>query len=182
MRSTKVTLTLALMTLVTLPLWAQGAGGNPGGGNVGMGRHGATWQTDIRNAKESLAKFEAELLRMSQEEWMKAALAWVEYGFSEENQLTVEDSKRVAMVDPGKKAEVEELTINPPTWGIAWGKKAPRVLKLVLTDVNGTAVECPLAAKKKMEAGYLGVFLGENGVVCVPHEPFPESEDDEPAP
>ncbi|MFQ5527855.1 MAG: hypothetical protein ACE5GX_16555 [Thermoanaerobaculia bacterium] len=180
MRSTKVTLALALMALMALPVLAQGNRG--GSGNLGMGRQGAQWQTDIRNAKEEQAKLEAELLRLSEEEWMNKALAWVEYDFAGENQLTVEDSRRVAMVDPGKKAEVEELTINPPTWGIAWGRKPPRFLKLVLTDVNGTTVECPLAARKKMDAGFLGVFVGQNGVLCVPHEPFPKSEDEEPAP
>ncbi len=178
MRSTRVILVSTLMVLMTLPLWAQRPGDT---GNVGVGREGAMWQTEIDIAKDELAEFEAELSRMAHEEWMEIALAWIEYGYSEDRRIDVEDSHRVALVDPGKKAEVEELTIDPPTWGIAWGKKAPRSLKLVLTDTNRTAVECALAAKKKMEAGYMGVFLRENSVVCLPRGPFSESDEDEPA-
>ena len=92
------------------------------------------------------------------------------------------DSSRVAKVDPGKKAEVEEFTVDPPTWGIAWGKKAPRSLKLILTDTNSTQIECPLAARTKMEAGFMGVFVLENAIVCLPRAPFPEAGDEEPAP
>ena len=181
MRFTKVATVLALMTFLTLPLWAQGGGGNPGSGNVGMGRRGAVWQTDIRNAKEELAKFEAELLRMGENEWKQTSMAWIAYDFSAQNQIRVEDSYRVAAVDPGKKAEVEEITIDPPTWGIAWGRKPPRTLKLVLTDINGTTVDCALPSQKKLGGGYIGIFLREDSIECLSRAPFPESGDQQPA-
>ncbi len=178
MKARNTLLTLALGALIAGPALAQG---NPGAGKTTMGRDGFLWQTDIDLAKEELKEFQAELDRMTEEEWMAAALAWVSFDYAEERQLMVDDSYRVDAVDPGKKAEVEEITFDPPTWGIAWSKKSPRKLVLTLTDDQSTEIDCALGAAEKLRSGFMGIFLRDNIVVCMPRGPFSGSDDEEPA-
>ena len=134
------------------------------------------WQTDIELAKEALKEYEVGLQRMNRDEWMEEALAWVAYGFAE-SRLLVDDSYRVAGVDPGKRAEVEEGDTEPPTWGIAWGKKKPKELDLILTDTDSTVVRCSMGAIEQFESGYLGIFVREGVILCMPRGPFDEGGD-----
>lgn len=178
MRWTKATsVAAALLIFAALPAEAQRTDGT----NVGIGRQGAGWQTQMRNQQDAIKKLETDLAKLDRDGWTEKALAWIEYDFSADNGITVADSDRVADLDPGKKAEVEQLTWDPPTWGVSWTKKPPRMLKLVLTDTAATKIDCTLNAKKKMDGGYMGIFLLDEAIVCLIREPFPESDDGEPA-
>ncbi len=157
------------LLLVAVPLVAQDSGSVP------MGRAGFQWQTEQRIEQEALDALIAKLDRMEREEWMAAALAWITYDFPAEGRLTIDDSYRVAGIDAGKKGEVQPGGADPPTWGIAWGRKAPKDLELTLTDVNSTKVTCELARAEKLRSGYFGIFQHEGLLLCLAREGFEET-------
>ena len=177
MRARTISTLLVTLTFSALPLLAQ-AGGGRGSGTVPLGSRGYRWQTDIQLAKEELREFEVGLQRMGRDEWMAEALAWVTYDYAEEKRLAVDESYRVATVDPGKKAEVEEGDTDPPTWDIAWGKKAgPKEIELTLTDTDATRVGCKMATAERLGRGYLGIFVREGVIVCLARGPFDDGEE-----
>ncbi len=173
MRQWRITSLLLMMTLAALPVLAQ-AGGSRGSGSVPFGSRGYRWQTDIQLAKEELKEYESGLQRMGRDEWMAQALAWVTYDYGTDKRLAVDESYRVAGLDPGKKAEIEEGETDPPTWNIAWGKRGPKSLELTLTDTEATKVDCSLGTAEKLGKGYLGIFVREGVIVCLARGPFEE--------
>lgn len=176
MRAWKTSTLLLILTLTALPVLAQ-AGGGRGSGSVPFGSRGYAWQTDIQLAKEELKEYETGLQRMGRDEWMAEVLAWVTYDYAEDKRLAVAESYRVADLDPGKKAEIEAGETDPPTWDIAWGKKGPKAVELVLTDTDSTRVNCPLATAEQLGKGYIGVFVRDGVIVCLARGPFDDGED-----
>lgn len=171
MRAQRISTLLIMLTLASLPLFAQ-ASGSRGSGSVPFGSRGYAWQTDIQLAKEELQEFEIGLQRMDRDQWMAEVLAWVTYDYAAEKRLAVDESYRIASLDPGKKAETVPGETDPPTWDIAWGKKGPKDLELTLTDTESTTVLCSLGAAEKLGKGYLGIFVRDGVVLCMARGPF----------
>lgn len=176
MRTWRVSSLLVTLCLTALPLLAQ-AGGDRGSGSVPFGSRGYGWQTDIQLAKEELEAYETDLQRMGRDQWMAEVLAWVTYDYSEEKRLEVDESYRVADLDPGRKAEVEQVETDPPTWGIAWGRKGPKAIELTLTDTDSTQVNCQMGTAERLGRGYIGVFQREGVLLCLARGPFEDGED-----
>lgn len=176
MRAWRISSLLLTLALTALPVLAQ-TGGGRGSGSVPLGSRGYRWQTDIQLAKEELQEYEIGLQRLGRDEWMAEVLAWVTYDYAEAKKLAVDESYRVADLDPGKKAEIEPAETDPPTWSIAWGKKGPKAIELVLTDTEATRVNCPMATAEKLGKGYLGIFVREGVIVCMARGPFEDGEE-----
>lgn len=164
---------LALGAVAAAPGRAQrdtGSGSDP---NYSAG---AVWQSEITLAREALLAMQTELDALEVEEWKERSVAWIEVAAAAEGTeeyLTVPASWHVGGLDAGKKVEVElESEYDPePRWQVRYGKKPPRSLTLVLTDDQGTRVECSLAdLMKQGPSGYLGVFVHEESstVHCLP--------------
>lgn len=175
MRAWKISSLYITITFLALPVLAQ-----PGGrdsGSVPFGRRGYAWQTEQQLEKEELQAFEVGLQRLSRDEWMGEVLAWVTYDYSAEKRLAVDESYRVASLDPGRKAEVEEGDTDPPTWDVAWGKRSPREIELTLTDTDSTQVNCKMGTAEKFGKGYMGIFLKDGVILCMARGPFDEAEE-----
>lgn len=176
MRARRISTLLLTFTLAALPVLAQPGGGR-GSGSVPLGSRGYAWQTDIQLAKEELQEFESGLQQLGRDEWMAEVVAWVAYDYATENRLAMDESYRVANIDPGKKAEVEAGETEPPTWDIAWGKKKPKAIDLILSDTDSTTVNCPMGTAEKLGKGYIGVFVREGVIVCLARGPFDDAEE-----
>ena len=138
-------------------------------GTTPIGRQGFAWQTDIRNDKEGMKRFETELAAIPLEEWKRRALAWVqlEEGGAEGATLLVEESHRVGGLE-AKKVEVRPRGDTGDQWDLVVEKKTPKELTMVLTDQGATRVECPFRAAVDGGAGHLGVFLSDGVLLCLP--------------
>lgn len=161
---------LALAALVAGPTRSQDQGNAP---NF---RNGAVWQTEIDLAKEAVRELQAEVDAMDLDEWKDRSVAWIEItptAESDEEYLAVPASWHVGGLDAGRKVEVElESEYDPqPKWQLHYGKKQPRTLTLVLTDDEGTRVDCSLSdLMKQGDGGYLGVFVHTESATihCIP--------------
>jgi len=161
---------LTLGVLTVAPARAQDQGDAPNW------RDGAVWQTEVDLAREALREMEAELVALELDEWKDRSVAWIEISSASEGgeeYLAIPSSWHVGGLDAGRKVEVElESEYDPePKWQLRYGKKQPRSLTLVLTDEQGTRVDCSLATlMKESSSGHLGVFVHTESttVHCVP--------------
>jgi hypothetical protein len=178
-----LTCTASLLLLSVVPAIAQ------------TGRAGATWQTEIDIEKEKRAAFLVENERLSPEEWREAALATISFRLGE-RELVLRDLARVADAVADKKAVTEksggapepdedaeqddvedyfglELGGEEPeqsleeVWTVRFGKKAPRTLKLTLTDTHSTEVSCSMKDLEAAGGGTIGIFQNEYVLLCV---------------
>lgn len=167
---TSVALAAAALPCAPIAL-AQGVGGADKG-YTPMGRRGYEWQAEMELAKEELKRFEAQLAALSADEWRARSIAWLEFAIEPSaRRIQLPASFHVGEVDPGKRAEIEvtsEYDALDPTWAIAYPKKAPRELRLVMTDEASTAVTCPIGeAVDRAVPGSLGIFVHDTTLVCL---------------
>jgi hypothetical protein len=164
---------LVLVALVPAGLAAQGASDTP----TPLGRQGALWDADMQIEKEQMAKFVAGLEALSQDEWKEQSVAWAELHMRvAERRIDLPRAFHVLDVDAGKRAEVEVDPLDE-AWYVAFGKKAPKEIDLILTDSRSTRVNCPLSDVPDDAQGHLGIFVLETRVLCF----FREMEEEPPA-
>lgn len=153
---------LAVLVLLPAVVRAQGGADTP----TPLGRQGAFWDADMQIEKEQLAEFEAELAVLTLDEWREQAVAWADVATRlEEREIDIPISFHVLDVDAGKRAEVE-LDPLDEGWYIAFGKKPPKDIDLILSDNNSTRVTCSLADVPPLAEGIFGVFVLETRVLC----------------
>lgn len=153
--------------VVAAALWLA-AGAGPLLAQRPWGSRGFSWQPEIRLAQEELAALQADLDRLSDEEWRQRSLAWLEVEAEAEGRVVVSRSWRVADLFFKKKAQIRPLEPQPPTerWEIRFEAKPQRTMALEMTDVDRTRVACPLG-KLLAGGGALGVFQHEGVLLCL---------------
>lgn len=154
--------------LTTAPLSAQGPGGGATTSDVPMGRTGFQWQTEQALEREALAELEAEMDSWTEQEWLDKALAWIAFDSSTSGRISVDDSFRVGGLEAGKKIDVSLIDDEPMVWEITYDKKPPKDLELILTDDATTHVGCNLRSAMDLSKGYLGVFMHDGILLCMP--------------
>jgi len=169
----------SIVAALVLALWlpaglaAQGASDTP----TPLGRQGALWDADMQIEKEQMAQFVAGLEALSDEEWREQSIAWAELHMRvAERRIDVPRSFHVLQVDAGKRAEVEVDPLDE-AWYIAFAKKVPKEIDLILTDTRSTRVNCPLSDVPDDAVGHLGIFVLETRVLCF----FRKMEEESPA-
>lgn len=136
------------------------------------GRRGFTWQPEIQLAQEELARLQADLDRLSRDEWRARALAWIEIERPEDRRLIVTESWRVGGLEFKKKARVRALDEQdvPSTWEVVFDGEPQRKLAVVMTDVDTTRVICSLGSLPD-GGGALGVFQHGGVLLCLARQP-----------
>jgi len=158
---------VTLLACVAVTWWMPAAASAQRGDTpTPLGRSGAFWDADMQIAKEQLAEFEAGLAALSDAEWRDQSVAWADVELRlADRRISVPRSFHVADVDAGKRAEVE-ADILDEAWYIAFPKKAPKEIELILTDNSATRVSCPLPEAPEEADGTLGIFVLETRIFC----------------
>ena len=136
------------------------------------GRRGFSWQPEIQLERDEMAKLEADLDRLSREEWRAEALAWLELEWPAPDRLAVTESDRVAGLDFRKRVEIRVVGADelPSRWEVAFSRKPQRRMAVVMTDVDDTRVSCGLG-ELFPGGGALGVFQHQGYLLCLSREP-----------
>ncbi len=142
--------------------------GDRDSGSVPMGSKGFEWQTEQALAKEKAAEFRAHIERLAEDEWLETALATLRFDRSDGG-LVLDEAFRIGDVAVDRKAVTEPgeySRSDDPSWVVTFGKKAPRVLTLTLTDTASTEVRCAIEELLAVEDGTLGVFQSDTELLC----------------
>ena len=159
-----------VVLLLALPLAAQSLTPGADRRNDGdLGRTGFQWQGEQGMELAALRDMEAQLGRLSETEWKEKAVAWMVFEMDEPRSLRIPEAFHIGELDAGESSDVVPTRSRKPGWDLSFSGKAPRELRITLTDVNSTEVSCPLRpVLKKSDRGFLGVFVRDGVVVCLP--------------